>query len=231
MTRLQFCNTIYRTLQSCKEPFFVIFNYILIDMNICQTESLSERELDTKNRYKSKQCPCGKTNADGKFVPDIGYEKEGYCHSCSRTIRSSQKPNEQLIKHHLKLSQLSPTFLSTDMLNTCLQKPMENNFSKFLVSTFGAETAKQLIKTYSIGTSDYWEGATAFPQIDIDGNIRTGKIILYDQTSGKRVKQPINHIQWLHTISKNCDFNLKQSFFWRTSVVKECRERYHYFHY
>ena len=184
-----------------------------MDMNTCQTESLLERELDTKNRFRVKQCPCGKNNADGKFVPYIGYEKEGYCHSCNQSIRSLQKPTNQLIRNHMKPSQQSPTYISTDMLDISLHQPIENNFSKFLFSTFGAEVARQLIRTYSIGTSDYWDGATVFPQIDIHGNIRTGKIILYDQTSCKRVKEPFNHIQWLHTISKNSDFNLKQCFF------------------
>ena len=102
-----------------------------MDMNTCQTESLLERELDTKNRFRVKQCPCGKNNADGKFVPYIGYEKEAYCHSCNQSIRSLQKPTSQLIRYHMKPSQQSPTYISTDMLDISLHQPIENNFSKY----------------------------------------------------------------------------------------------------
>ncbi len=37
--------------------------------------------------------------------------------------------------------------------------------------------------------------------------------MLYDAHSGKRVKQPFNHIQWVHSVAKWKDFNLQQCFF------------------
>lgn len=44
-------------------------------------EPLVKAALD-KRRYQVKQCPCGKSNKDGKFVPFRGLEDRGYCHSC-----------------------------------------------------------------------------------------------------------------------------------------------------
>lgn len=44
-------------------------------------EPLVKLDLN-KKRYQVKQCPCGKNNKDGKFVPFKGFEDRGYCHSC-----------------------------------------------------------------------------------------------------------------------------------------------------
>lgn len=62
------------------------------------------------------------------------------------------------------------------------------------------ETADKLVAQYRIGTSKHWPGATVFWQIDAQGNVRTGKIMLYDKDTGKRVKQPYNHISWAHSV-------------------------------
>jgi hypothetical protein len=66
---------------------------------------------------------------------------------------------------------------------------------------------------YNIGTSKHWNGATVFWQMDRNNKIRSGKIMLYDSLSGKRIKQPFNHITWVHKLLKLKDFNLSQCFF------------------
>jgi hypothetical protein len=88
-----------------------------------------------------------------------------------------------------------------------------NHFVKFLTDLFGDEKAHELLTRYFIGTSKYWNGATVFWQIDISGIVRTGKIMLYNSTTGKRVKEPFNHINWVHTAMKILDFELKQCLF------------------
>jgi hypothetical protein len=70
-----------------------------------------------------------------------------------------------------------------------------------------------LIARYHIGTSDHWSGATIFWQIDKRGNIRSGKIMLYNPNTGRRVKEPINHITWVHKVLKLKDFELQQCLF------------------
>jgi hypothetical protein len=65
----------------------------------------------------------------------------------------------------------------------------------------------------NIGTSKYEPGAVVFWQVDITGRVRTGKIMLYDAVSGKRVKDRDKHITWAHTALRLPDFNLKQCFF------------------
>ena len=66
---------------------------------------------------------------------------------------------------------------------------------------------------YKVGTANYWPGSTVFWQTDINGKVRTGKIMLYNQENGKRIKFPHNHITWVHSIIKQTDYNLKQCFF------------------
>jgi len=76
---------------------------------------------------------------------------------------------------------------------------------------FDREIVQDLINTYHIGTSKHWKGAAVFWQIDIQGNIRTGKIMLYDN-NGHRVKEPYNHINWVHSLLYN-EYNLQQCLF------------------
>jgi hypothetical protein len=75
---------------------------------------------------------------------------------------------------------------------------------------FGVEVADQLVSKYFIGTSKHWPGATVFWQIDISGKVRTGKIMLYSPATGKRVKEPFNHISWAHKVTKNIRETLKE---------------------
>ena len=104
-----------------------------------------------------------------------------------------------------------------------------NNFVKFLSRCFSDEAALRLAEKYKIGTSKHWPGATIFWQIDVNDKVRTGKIMLYNGTDGHRVKQPFNHIAWVHALSpksevlsqksktnsglKTLDFGLRQCFF------------------
>lgn len=71
---------------------------------------------------------------------------------------------------------------------------------QYLIIRLGRETTQQLIKRYHIGTHGHWPGATVFWQYDKDNWVRTGKIMLYDAETGKRVKEPFNHITWAHTV-------------------------------
>ncbi|RYD87344.1 MAG: hypothetical protein EOP50_20910 [Sphingobacteriales bacterium] len=72
----------------------------------------------------------------------------------------------------------------------------------YLLKRFGYDYAvvDKLVGRYRIGTSSHWPGATVFWQLDAEGLVRTGKIMLYNKDTGKRVKQPFNHITWAHTL-------------------------------
>jgi len=107
----------------------------------------------------------------------------------------------------------SISFIPVEVLKASLKGHEINHFVKFLINLFGIEVASQLVSRYFIATSKHWNGATVFWQIDSQGNIRTGKIMLYSPTTGKRVKEPFNHINWVHKALKQPEFELRQCLF------------------
>jgi hypothetical protein len=115
-----------------------------------------------------------------------------------RTVTPQQKP---------------VSFIPVEVFKASLKAHETNHFVKFLINLFGVEVTSQLVSSYFIATSKHWNGATVFWQIDIRGKIRTGKIMLYNPTTGKRVKEPFNHINWVHKALKQPEFELKQCLF------------------
>ncbi|MFZ5978989.1 MAG: DUF6965 family protein [Bacteroidota bacterium] len=98
-----------------------------------------------------------------------------------------------------------------------------NNFVKFLINLFGVGVASQLVSHYFIATSKHWNGATVFWQIDTQGKVRTGKIMLYSPTTGKRIKKPFNHINWVHKALKQPEFELRQCLFGQHLLIDKTK--------
>ncbi len=98
----------------------------------------------------------------------------------------------------------------------------ENKLFQFLSSQFGEDESLRLLKLYRVGTANHWKGSTVFWQTDIDGKVRTGKIMLYNPTTGRRIKEPHNHITWTHSIIHKEGFNLKQCFFGEHLLLGDC---------
>lgn len=92
--------------------------------------------------------------------------------------------------------------INHELLTRSLSNYHQNNFTNWLIRLFGEDVTGSLISKYLIGTSKHWEGSTVFWQVDAQGSIRTGKIMLYG-ADGKRVKEPYNHINWVHVIMRN----------------------------
>jgi hypothetical protein len=104
---------------------------------------------------------------------------------------------------YLPLAMVERSFASFD----------RNNLFLFLASLFTERVAIELCKKYLIGTSKHWPGANIFWQIDSQERIRTGKIMAYSPTTGKRVREPYDHITWVHTVLKRSNYSLSQCFF------------------
>ena len=105
------------------------------------------------------------------------------------------------------------SFIPIEAFKASLKGNETNHFVKFLIDLFGVEVTNELISSYFIATSKHWNGATVFWQIDTKGKVRTGKIMLYNPITGKRVKEPFNHIHWVHKALKQPEFELKQCLF------------------
>lgn len=89
----------------------------------------------------------------------------------------------------------------------------KNDFVKFLENHFGEDATTKVVERYLVGTSKRWSGATIFYQCDINCMVRTGKIMLYSAETCKRIKEPDNCIDWIHTKIKSPDYNLMQCLF------------------
>lgn len=174
-------------------------------------ESLSKPELD-KNRKRVKQCPCGKDNSDGKFVPFIGYNDKGYCHSCGKTFLPELSINEQW--HSPSQTILTKTTLEIDYIPfTTYQKQLnnginlygQNHFIQWLgnnergVFAFDTITIQSLIEKYLLGNcaKEYYKGWVLFPYIDIHGRLTDIKAIDYDPLTGKRIREPFNKCRYI----------------------------------
>ena len=108
------------------------------------------------------------------------------------------KPNTNRIEHRL--------FCRT------LQQYEQNTFANYLTKLLSPKKAQTLIEQFYIGTAKHWPGATIFWQIDLLGEVRTGKIMRYGE-DGKRMRKPFNHIQWVHRQLPAPQFQLQQCLF------------------
>ena len=105
------------------------------------------------------------------------------------------------------------SFIPVEVFKASLKAHETNYFIQFLINLFGVEVASQLLSRYFIATSKHRNGATVFWQIDKQGKVRTGKIILYSPTTGKRVKNLEIPVYWVHKALKQPEFELRQCLF------------------
>ncbi|RYU94345.1 DUF6371 domain-containing protein [Emticicia agri] len=127
--------------------------------------------------------------------------------------RSIQKWNKEENDFVIDLSKKESSFIETEIFKSSLKGYDKNNFISFLIKDLGEQKTSRLIDKYFVGTSKRWEGATVFWQIDIEGKIRTGKVILYNPDSGKRIKAPESYITWVHKLLNLEEYNLNQCLF------------------
>jgi hypothetical protein len=110
-------------------------------------------------------------------------------------------------------------YISDDVYQESIQlnNSKTNHLIQYLTNVIGDEQTTALVHLYRIGTSTHWPGATIFWQIDEQAKIHSGKIMVYDPFTGKRIRKPYAHIAWVHSqlvkTSKISGFNLEQCLF------------------
>ncbi|WP_373734073.1 DUF6371 domain-containing protein [Bacteroides heparinolyticus] len=91
-----------------------------------------------------------------------------------------------------------------------------NNLMRYLGKFFPLPDLRRVTKAYHLGSTR--KGEIIFPEIDIQGRCRTGKIMQYGE-DGHRVKNERDAVDWLHARymrqqeKKASDFHLKQCLF------------------
>ena len=110
------------------------------------------------------------------------------------------------------------SFINKAIFQKTLGVNDNNTFTNFLIALFGKERAENLVNKYHIGTTKNAE--TIFYQVDLQGNVRSGKVIKYNliasnQTAlGRDCKRDKSiNPNWVHSKLKLENFNLKQCLF------------------
>lgn len=114
--------------------------------------------------------------------------------------------------------QIKPSFhsllLQDKIIKEYESQQFNDNLTTYLLSQFTVDEVQTATQNYYLtGANYYWNNATLFWQIDNKEQIHACKIMLYNKLSGKRKKEPYNHINWLHNALKEPDFNLNQCLF------------------
>ena len=182
------------------------------------------------NRYTCPQ--CGRKRCFARYIDEEGQimfpDNVGRCNheqSCGYhytpsdyfkdnpdVVNKDSWNNEMPIKESKK-EKPRPTFIESKLMEQTLHGYPVNPLYKYLSTVFGKEETERLFSLYKVGTSKKWGGSTLFWQIDINGNVRTGKIMKYDAKSGHRIKDPHSMVTWVHSELKQPDFTLRQCFF------------------
>ncbi len=168
------------------------------------------RYIDThKNEHLPEE--YGRCEREIKCTYHLNPYRDGYSRdNWSERGRTTEFSDKQVAS---ETDLPNPSHIPFDIFMQSRRFYQSNNFVVFLTTLFDAPTINQLLTLYHVGTSDHWPGATIFWQITEYGKIRSGKIMLYNSETGRRVKQPFNHINWIHTVYRMDRFNLQQVLF------------------
>jgi hypothetical protein len=211
-----------------------------------------EKYKGTRTRHT---CPsCGKVSEFVRYIDtQTGNHIADYVGWCNRAINcgyhytpkqyfADNKISSQVNDYHghrgghqVKKGPKQISTIPFEAFHESLVSHTDNNFIWYLHSLFNVNTVSELIKRFYIGTSTYWSGATIFWQIDIKGRIRSGKIMLYEASTGLRVKETQSDgskrskISWAHSILQKQgaikDFNLRQCLFGEHQLAAQPKTR------
>ena len=142
---------------------------------------------------------------DNPTIKETMIEQNNRSDTPSRAVKPIAKP--------LSGSAPQTSYLPSDWVSQSMQKFGVNPLYRYLTKVAGKEKTDRLFNLYKVGTSKMWNGATVFWQIDINGNVRAGKIMGYDAKTGHRIKHPFNQVNWVHSVKRVPDFHMKQCLF------------------
>ncbi|MBI9066911.1 MAG: hypothetical protein JEZ09_06425 [Salinivirgaceae bacterium] len=163
----------------------------------CEKRTLTRYIDNVNNNYLADY--VGRCSREEKcayhFTPKMLFAKIGY----KAETKYVPKPKMQ--------EKQKPSIINKQIMESTLCNYNKNNFAKGLYQYFNKSHVDAILKKYCVGTAK--KNKTIFWQVNRIGEVRTGKIILYDVKTLKRT----SHINWAHSKLKIKDFNLKQIYF------------------
>jgi hypothetical protein len=175
-------------------------------------------KLDPSSRKFT--CPkCNKikrfvklVDAEGKYLPD----EFGRCDRESKCGYQRFPGKNEIDLSNIKIEptiKTAPSFIPERKVLASLKQYNINPYYQYLCSLFPEQQVLETFKRYRVGTSKYWNGAAIFWQTDLNGNVRSGKIMRCAPNTGKRISKPTPLISWAHKALRLKDFNLQQVMF------------------
>lgn len=144
------------------------------------------------------------------------YTPREYFRDNPEAVSNNDRRIERIFRQsvlHTRPAPVEPSCIPEKIVRTSLSRYDRNPLYRYLCGVFGEEETARLFNLYRIGTSAKWGGSTVFWQTDETGKVRTGKIMLYNPATGRRVKEPQIRVSWAHTELRLPDFNLRQCLF------------------
>lgn len=105
-----------------------------------------------------------------------------------------------------------PSFIDMTVRDRGLRLYYADRLYRFLERRFGTEATRAAFTRYAVGTASYNGSSTVFWLIDRDNRVRSGKVMTYDEQTGRRVKPSSarggrSPIVFAHTLLGLKDFN------------------------
>lgn len=172
----------------------------------CHKNKAFVRYIDLDNEYKFPEY-VGKCNRENKC--QYHYTPKDYFKDSN--VLLSYQSSTNFVREECKVNEYST--IDAKIVSRTIKSYSSNNLFLFLSKLIGESKTEILFNRYNVGTANCWNGATIFWQIDFESKARTGKVMLYNKETGKRVKYPHSYINWVHTILKQKNFKLEQCFF------------------
>ncbi len=110
-----------------------------------------------------------------------------------------------------------PSFVERSQLVESMNRCQSSALFRFLSSLWGNDETMRLFRLFNVGATTWMNDAAVFWQVDVNGGVRTGKIMRYGN-DGHRIKEDgLVNFMWVHRLKSMIDnpddFNLVQCFF------------------
>lgn len=162
-----------------------------------------------RNRKRVKQCPCGKSNSDGKFIPYTNCTVHGYCYACAQSFKPAM-PNNAISAQPVApppparlplFNQLPPAHraIIDDAYVQSHRQYYQSNFASAFAGQISCEALQTIHNLYRIGRHNNYTGANVFWYLDENAHPLTGKIMVYHNNL-KRNRQIAPN--WIHCLLK-----------------------------
>ena len=171
---------------------------------------------------KKYECPnCNKK----RYVRYVNNETEEYADyqfgRCDREEECAyhRYPTNTLIDTPSYFTNNKPTmeisYVSNATVKSTLCNYETNAIVTYLKTVYNERMVDDAIEKYMVGTSDKYGGSPIFWQIDEKNKVRSGKIMGYDISTGKRIKtnDSTPQITYFHSASSLPNFNFTQCMF------------------